>query len=1171
MTRAPEDSHVCFTTIELSRLRPISYIEASTVLYSPALHYAVHAGNLFVSTEAEVLILEDRIVSVGKPRVLSLLDGSSVNFFTAAASRSNLLNFGSRVNVWNFTGRLVNRFSSDYAVSHIAGWGDCIGLTYASASHSSSLPVPPLDEEEIPTARFYSISGGPPVFTCTASVPSLKSFVFDDDFVYFHSGRNVLVVSRSSGLVKQTYTNATGGVTLQRDSSLAVSVSRRPSAFLDEWNPNTGSVSRSIPLSLPNLIQSPDFMEQIADDEVQWSRVKLFILGEENVGKTHLVKALRGEKYRNNMSTDGIAVEDLKSRSSSDNVEFRVIEFGGQEVFYPTHNFFLTPNAIYVIVFSLVDMSTLARVEYWLQAIASVQRRSSVLCVGTHLDGYKGSKEERRALEKRILSLHKGKFVKKIIFGTNLKQDLVKEVRAAVTQFAIDNFITKKMVPRQYLRVASFFENVRHKYLMWDEYAAMLGYERREKSEDLKKLTNALHVRGSLLSFNETLLSDIVIFDMQWLSDVFASVVSFKYSWRDGKISEEDFWQIWKDKSRTVQNQLMGLLERFDILFPLLQVQAPGAPPPSRTWLIPCMFDETPSRTFLELASLIDFNPEDHWKVERLYQFRFLPLGMFSRIVMRFLSDVVLLDLKSAFWKNGMVFFKEGGRGIYIAHDSSTHSVRVVATSPHELPHPELAFVSVIQSLEAMLSSAKLATLKRFAVCPLCRESSSPGRITGGYDLEDMIAAYQRGERLFSSHTLIHSVHSTKIPNDHSTPVLIHEVAPDVTFAHVNHITSPLVNKTFLGEGAYGQVYRAELNGVAVAVKELRLDLDNQLYQEFMHEVTLMSGLSHPNIVDLLGIIITPLTMVMGLCDEGSLDTLLYHGDDSIDLTLYYRFKVARDVSAGMQYLHELKPPLAHRDLRSPNVFLTTLSDSRDVIARVGDFGLAQHAAPHLSDLLSTWQWLAPEVLTSINPKYDHTSDIFSYAIVFSELFTRQHPYSNYDQYVQKQRQSLSPKQMEDEDFLSQLEEEGVTIDRVAGEVVSEIWLEQKIKSAILEEDLRPLLPVTLDPDIRELIESAWAPKPSEIPTMAEITAQLDAKLNLLSSSPVKVKKRTSTSTEATGRFSHAYAKSTVTEALSRASSRKKKRKVSKIELKDSIAAIGENKTSGDLESTDVK
>ena len=66
-----------------------------------------------------------------------------------------------------------------------------------------------------------------------------------------------------------------------------------------------------------------------------------------------------------------------------------------------------------------------------------------------------------------------------------------------------------------------------------------------------------------------------------------------------------------------------------------------------------------------------------------------------------------------------------------------------------------------------------------------------------------------------------------------------------------------------------------------------------------------------------------------------------------------------------------------------------SLSEDAPVVAKIGDFGMTRQVAPYVSEMLGTWQWLAPEVLNVINPRYDERSDVFSLGMVFSEILNR--------------------------------------------------------------------------------------------------------------------------------------------------------------------------------------
>ena len=68
----------------------------------------------------------------------------------------------------------------------------------------------------------------------------------------------------------------------------------------------------------------------------------------------------------------------------------------------------------------------------------------------------------------------------------------------------------------------------------------------------------------------------------------------------------------------------------------------------------------------------------------------------------------------------------------------------------------------------------------------------------------------------------------------------------------------------------------------------------------------------------------------------------------------HMRVKIALDIAKGLNYLHTQKPPIIHRDVRSPNIFMASLSMTDSVLAKVGDFGLALKLAPTANARLGT-------------------------------------------------------------------------------------------------------------------------------------------------------------------------------------------------------------------------
>jgi mitogen-activated protein kinase kinase kinase 13 len=90
------------------------------------------------------------------------------------------------------------------------------------------------------------------------------------------------------------------------------------------------------------------------------------------------------------------------------------------------------------------------------------------------------------------------------------------------------------------------------------------------------------------------------------------------------------------------------------------------------------------------------------------------------------------------------------------------------------------------------------------------------------------------------------------------------------------------------------------------------------------------------------------------------------------------------DIARGIQYLHNHKPSVIHRDCKSSNILITNKG-----VAKITDFGLAkvkQSTRSMVRSLVGTVNWQAPE-LWHPQPKYNFKVDVFSCAMVYWEMF----------------------------------------------------------------------------------------------------------------------------------------------------------------------------------------
>jgi len=105
--------------------------------------------------------------------------------------------------------------------------------------------------------------------------------------------------------------------------------------------------------------------------------------GTGGLGKTSLVKTLLGLPYdAGEITTHGLRITELQvPHPGQQDVLMRLAawDFGGQEIYHATHQFFLTDQSLFVLVWNARTGNEHGRLRYWLDLITAraPQARSS--------------------------------------------------------------------------------------------------------------------------------------------------------------------------------------------------------------------------------------------------------------------------------------------------------------------------------------------------------------------------------------------------------------------------------------------------------------------------------------------------------------------------------------------------------------------------------------------------------------------------------------------------------------------------------------------------------------------------------------------------------------------------------------------------------------------------
>jgi len=261
-----------------------------------------------------------------------------------------------------------------------------------------------------------------------------------------------------------------------------------------------------------------------------------------------------------------------------------------------------------------------------------------------------------------------------------------------------------------------------------------------------------------------------------------------------------------------------------------------------------------------------------------------------------------------------------------------------------------------------------------------------------------------------------------------------------------------------LGQGMVGMIYKANWRGSPVAAKCLKdnFSKDTVGWNDLVAEIQILSVLRHPNLVQFLGASLSsdrhsnkPPMIVYELMGGGSLEDLFRKQTSKNGVWKPSRAQSwvwSKDLFRALCFLHQSNPPLLHRDVKPANLLLT--SDFQTM--KLGDFGLCKalkHGNIEMTGDTGTKRYMAPEVHRN-DPHYSVKADIYSGGLTIWLMSTGSVPYADIAVAAIGQRVSL--------------------------------------------EHHRPSLKDVQWVELRAIIESAWAPLPSDRGTAAYILEQLD-------------------------------------------------------------------------------
>ena len=377
------------------------------------------------------------------------------------------------------------------------------------------------------------------------------------------------------------------------------------------------------------------------------------------------------DTFQNYCEEDQIEIMMLENLGSDFEVKKTVTtnlwDFGGQEIYHSTHQFFLTKRSIYIFVWEPRKDGIEEEFEYWLNIINLLGQRSPVIIVMNKADIRYVSIDEKRY--KEIFPNIAG-----FLQTSCLDKSGISLLKESITNCIRTLPHLGEELPKSWLEIRNKLSHDHRDYMFMTDFRKLCNESISSiSSRHLELISDYLHDIGSVIHFkNSPVLRNIIIINPQWATKAVYSLIDcIAIQKKYGVFNILDMENHLDLNMYPVEThiQLLELMERFEICFKTV-----GS---ADTFILPELLkNEVPDNDTVQ-GILSD---KSAFKFK--YSFIFMPGGMLSRLICKLFY---LLNSEN-YWKSGVIFNYESTSALVSLDKlSKTLSIYIVGENKRDL------------------------------------------------------------------------------------------------------------------------------------------------------------------------------------------------------------------------------------------------------------------------------------------------------------------------------------------------------------------------------------------------------------------------------------------------------------------------------------------------------
>jgi len=410
-----------------------------------------------------------------------------------------------------------------------------------------------------------------------------------------------------------------------------------------------------------------EYLRQLPEEATEHNEAKMILVGQGDVGKTCLAKRLLYDTFQKEKSTEGIDILtwDINAPTAAqEDIKLNVWDFGGQEIYHATHQFFLTKRSVYLLVWNARKSKDYEHIYYWLHTIEAFGADSPVILVMTKWHERDDDLNMRDLRERfpQIVGLYKvdsedGK-------GIPALREIISK-----TTWELPHMQTPWI--DSWFSVRERLEQDGRSWINYDAFREICVEEGLDDKQ-MNILDEYLHDLGVIIHFRTSLrLQNMVILKPEWATDAVYKVMDTQsVRDREGILLHRELDRIWDRATYPVELHpyLLELMNEFELAYEL---------PDKKSHLVAELLPST--------------EPEFEWEEKDnlyfYYRYDFLQAGIITRFIVLIHRDLELKPGgKHLCWREGVVLQREGTRAfVKVRKVEKLIEIRIKGSKQREL------------------------------------------------------------------------------------------------------------------------------------------------------------------------------------------------------------------------------------------------------------------------------------------------------------------------------------------------------------------------------------------------------------------------------------------------------------------------------------------------------